>query len=142
LPRDSTGEAKFMGNQKNNPFSSRYNPGWKNHLNFGWAQTGNQAQGGATEPRKPSPLEELLNKFATMSQTNFENIQSTVANQGATIKSLKTQIGQLSKLVTTRVSKDVAGNTVDNPKEECKALTDKVTKHAKYILSVILITFF
>jgi hypothetical protein len=75
-----------MGNQKNDPFSSRYNPGWKNHPNFGWAQTGNQAQGGATQPRKPSPLEELLNKFATMSRTNFENIPTTVANQGATIK--------------------------------------------------------
>ncbi|WJX51860.1 hypothetical protein P8452_38024 [Trifolium repens] len=57
-----------------------------------------------------------------MSKTNFENIQTTVANQGATIKSLETQIGQLSKLVSTHVSKDIAGNTVDNPKEECKVL--------------------
>jgi hypothetical protein len=82
-----------MGNQKNDSFSSRYNPRWKNHPNFGWAQTGNQAQGGATQQRKPCHLEELLKKFATMSQTNFEGIQSTVANQGATIKSLETQIG-------------------------------------------------
>jgi hypothetical protein len=127
FPGDSTEETKFMGNQKNDPFSSRYNPGWKNLPNFGWAQTGNQAQGGATQQRKPSHLEELLNKFASMSQTNFEGIQSTLANQGATIKSLENQIGQLSKLVTTQVYKDIAGNTVDNPREECKALTETET---------------
>ena len=62
-----------------------------------------------------------------MSKTNFENIQTTVANQGATIKGLETQIGQLSKLVSTHVSKDIAGNTVDNPKEECKAIKDMKT---------------
>jgi hypothetical protein len=128
LPGDSTEEAKFMGNQKNDPFSRRYDPGWKNHLNFGRAQTGNQAQGGATQQRKPSHLEELLNKFASMSQTNFEGIQYIVANQGATIKSLENQIGQLSKLVTTHVSKDIACNTVDNPRGQCKALTEKQTK--------------
>jgi hypothetical protein len=54
-----------------------------------------------------------------MSNTNFDSIQATVANQEVAIKSLETQIGRLSKLVTTHVSKDIAGNTVDNPKEEC-----------------------
>ena len=44
------------------------------------------------------------------------------------IKSLETQISQLSKLVSTHVSKDIAGNTVDNPKEECKALKDQKTE--------------
>ncbi|KAK2421770.1 hypothetical protein QL285_032362 [Trifolium repens] len=77
---------------------NNYNPGWSKHPNLRWDQTGNQTQA-APQPRKPSPLEELLNKFANLSKTNFENIQTTVANQGATIKSLETQIGQLSKLV-------------------------------------------
>jgi hypothetical protein len=54
-----------------------------------------------------------------------------MANQGTTIKSLETQICQLSKLVTTDVCKDIAGNTVDNPREECKALTEKETKREK-----------
>ncbi|KAK2369100.1 hypothetical protein QL285_082253 [Trifolium repens] len=101
-----------------------YNPGWSKHPNLRWDQTGIQAQA-TPQPRKPSPLEELLNKFANMSKSNFENIQTTVANQGATIKSLETHIGQLSKLVSTHVSKDIAGNTVDNPKEECKVLKDQ-----------------
>ncbi|KAK2382356.1 hypothetical protein QL285_069900 [Trifolium repens] len=116
LPEGSEKQAKYMGNG--------YNPGWSKHPNLCWDQTGNQAQD-APQARKPSPLEELLNKFANMSKTNFENIQTTVANQGATIKSLETQIGQLSKLVSTHVSKDIAGNTVDNPKEESKVLKDQ-----------------
>jgi hypothetical protein len=64
-----------------------------------------------------------------MSKTNFENIQTIVANQGATIKSLETQIGQLSKLVSTHVSKYIVGNTVDNPNEECKMLKDQKSEH-------------
>ncbi|KAK2356100.1 hypothetical protein QL285_093455 [Trifolium repens] len=120
LPGGSEEQAKYMGNG--------YNPGWSKHPNLRWDQTWNQAQT-TPQPRKPSPLEELLNKFANMSKSNFENIQTTVANQGATIKSLETQIGQLSKLVSTHVSKDIAGNTVDNPKEECKMLKDHKSDH-------------
>ncbi|KAK2382626.1 hypothetical protein QL285_070148 [Trifolium repens] len=119
LPGGSEEQAKYMGNS--------YNPGWSKHPNLRWDQTGNQAQA-TPQQRKPSSLEELPNKFANMSKTNFENIQTTVANQGATIKSLETQIGQLSKLVSTHVSKDIACNTVDNPKEECKALEDLKTE--------------
>ena len=92
LPGGSEEQVNYMGNN--------YNPGWSKHPNLRWDQTGNQAQA-SSQPRKPSPLEELLNKFASMSKTNFENIQTTVANQGVTIKSLETQIGQLSKLVSS-----------------------------------------
>ena len=73
LPGGSEEQVNYMGNN--------YNPGWSKHPNLRWDQTGNQAQA-APQPRKPSPLEELLNKFANMSKTNFENIQTTVANQG------------------------------------------------------------
>ncbi|MCI70183.1 hypothetical protein A2U01_0091446, partial [Trifolium medium] len=52
-----------------------------------------------------------------MSQSNFESIQATVTNQGASIKNLENQIEQLSKLVTT-FSQNYAGNTVDNSKKE------------------------
>ncbi|KAK2416221.1 hypothetical protein QL285_038636 [Trifolium repens] len=120
LPGGSEEQVKYMRNN--------YNPGWSKHPNLRWDQTWNQAQA-APQPRKSSPLEELLNKFASMSKMNFENIQTTVANQGATIKSLEAHIGLLSKLVSTHVSKDIAGNTVDNPKEECKVLKDMNTRY-------------
>jgi hypothetical protein len=123
LSGENTEEANYMGNN--------YNPGWSKHPNLCWDQIGNQAQSGTPQPRKSSPLQELLNKFANMSKTNFDSIQDTVANQGETIKSLETQIRQLSKLVTTHVSKDIAGNRMDNPKEECKALKEKEIERAK-----------
>jgi hypothetical protein len=66
------------------------------------------------------------NQFIKMSQINHESIQTTIANQGASIKNLENQTGQLSRLVqlvTTQVSNSYDGNTVDNPnKETCKAL--------------------
>ncbi|PNX74126.1 hypothetical protein L195_g030040 [Trifolium pratense] len=61
-------------------------------------------------------------------QTNFENMQTTTVNQGASIKNLETQIGQLTKLITN-FSKDYAGNTVDNhKKEECKAVGERTER--------------
>ncbi|KAK2409810.1 hypothetical protein QL285_045212 [Trifolium repens] len=60
FPRGSEEQVNYMGNN--------YNPGWSKHPNLRWDQTGNQAQA-APQPRKSSPLEELLNKFANMSKT-------------------------------------------------------------------------
>ncbi|MCI43466.1 hypothetical protein A2U01_0064703, partial [Trifolium medium] len=58
-------------------------------------------------------------------------MQSTAVNQGASIKNLETQIGQLTKLITN-LSKDYAGNTVDNPtKEACKAVGEKDEKQLR-----------
>ncbi|PNX97142.1 hypothetical protein L195_g020365 [Trifolium pratense] len=55
-------------------------------------------------------------------------MQSTTVNQGASIKNLETQIGQLTNLITN-FSKDYAGNTVDNTTMEvCKAIGERVEK--------------
>ncbi|GAU24177.1 hypothetical protein TSUD_84120 [Trifolium subterraneum] len=72
--------AKYMGNQRQNPYSNTYNPSWKNHPNFDWSHNSNQNQGATQNqqnppPRKPSPLEEMLNQFMNMGQTNFESTQ-------------------------------------------------------------------
>ncbi|CAJ2672945.1 unnamed protein product [Trifolium pratense] len=91
-------------------------PGWINNQNPRWNQ--NSTQGAqAQQPRKPSPLEEAFTQFLKISQSSFENMQSTAVNQGASIKNLETQIGQLSKLITN-LSKDYAGNTIDNSIKE------------------------
>ena len=51
-------EVDFVSNQvrpQNNPYSNTYNPGWRNHPNFGWrANTGNQNPLGFTQ-RAPAP---------------------------------------------------------------------------------------
>ncbi|MCI01932.1 hypothetical protein A2U01_0022962, partial [Trifolium medium] len=101
-------KAKYMG---------RPNP------HNGWRE--NPKYQGAQQHRKLSPLEEAFNQFVKLSQANFENMQATAVNQGASIKNLKNQIGQLSKLITN-LSKDYACNTVDNPKKEtCKAIGER-----------------
>ncbi|KAK2356637.1 hypothetical protein QL285_093965 [Trifolium repens] len=114
LPQGREEQAKYMGNG--------YNPGWSKHPNIRWDETGNQAQA-APQHRKPSPLEELLNKFASMSKTKFENIQTTVANQGATIKTLETQIANndpwdhLSKFSETCQIQKVPENVTEDQKK-------------------------
>jgi hypothetical protein len=115
LPRGHrTEELNYMGNQRSNPYPT--NPGWNRYSN--------QNQGGAPQPRKPSPLEELMTKFVGQSQANYENMLGIVTNQSANIKSMEHQIGQLSKTMAT-LSTNHAGTTVDNPKEECKVLKTK-----------------
>ncbi|MCI62375.1 hypothetical protein A2U01_0083632, partial [Trifolium medium] len=64
----------------------------------------------------------MLTKFVGQSQTNFETMQGIVTNQGATMKNIEHQIGQLSKLMSNLSTNTHAGTTVDNPKEECKVL--------------------
>ncbi|PNY15924.1 hypothetical protein L195_g012632 [Trifolium pratense] len=100
---------KFMGRPSSYSSWRDQNPRW----NQSYAQGTQQAQ----QPRKPPPLEETFNQFVKISQTNFENMQSTAVNQGASIKNLETQIGQLTKLITN-FSENYAGNTVDNPTKE------------------------
>ncbi|PNX57072.1 hypothetical protein L195_g050215, partial [Trifolium pratense] len=101
--------AKYM--RRLSPYSS-----WGNQ-NPMWNQNSAQGAQHTQQPRKPSPLEEAFNQFVKISQTNFENMQTTVVNQGASIKNLETRIGQLTKLITN-FSKDYAGNTIDNPTKE------------------------
>ncbi|MCH96912.1 hypothetical protein A2U01_0017903, partial [Trifolium medium] len=111
-------EVNYMGNQRGNQRGNPY------PTNQNWNRYPNQNQGGATQPRKPSPLEEMLTKFVGQSQTNFETMMGLVTNQGANMKSMEHQIGQLSKMMTNS-SNTHAGTTVDNPKEEYKVLKTK-----------------
>ncbi|PPR85935.1 hypothetical protein GOBAR_AA34752 [Gossypium barbadense] len=60
--------------------------------------------------KKPN-LEEMLTKFMSVSETRFQNIETALKNQQASIQGLKTQIGSLPS------------NTEPNPKEHVKAVT-------------------
>ncbi|CAJ2677643.1 unnamed protein product [Trifolium pratense] len=123
-------EANYAGGyQKNNPYSNTYNPGWKDHPNLQWGNQGSSSQGNSQNPpaRKPSPLEETINKFMQMTQSNFEAMRASQEtsnrNHEASIRNLETQIGQISKQVAAQSSGGFAGNTLDNPKNEsCKAI--------------------
>lgn len=77
----SSEEAQFSNFQKNNPYSNTYNPGWKDHPDFGWsnnqntsANQGIQQNQQAPIQRKPSPLEETLQKFIQATKISFDQL--------------------------------------------------------------------
>ncbi|KAK5833771.1 hypothetical protein PVK06_017629 [Gossypium arboreum] len=106
-------QVNYMGNNNfrshNNPYSNTYNAGWRNHPNFSWGGQGNQMPQnpqGFQQPlyqqeKKPN-LEEMLSKFITMAETHFQNTETALKTQQASIQGLETQIGQLSKLISER----------------------------------------
>ncbi|KAG8493072.1 hypothetical protein CXB51_010380 [Gossypium anomalum] len=110
-PTTNNEQIHYMGNNncksQNNPYSNTYNADWRNHPNFSWGGQGNQRQQnppGFQQPpyqqeKKPN-LEEMLTKFIVVSETRFQNTETTLKNQQVSIQELETQIGQLSKLIS------------------------------------------
>ncbi|MED6215260.1 hypothetical protein PIB30_111703, partial [Stylosanthes scabra] len=47
--QQSTEQVNYIGNAPrpplNDPYAKTFNPGWRNHPNFGWGGQGNQGQG-------------------------------------------------------------------------------------------------
>ncbi|PPR94496.1 hypothetical protein GOBAR_AA26169 [Gossypium barbadense] len=64
----------------------------------------------------------MLSKFISVSETRFQNTETTLKNQQASIQGLKTQIGQLSKLIFERPQGSLPSNTEPNPKEQLNAI--------------------
>ncbi|PPS08899.1 hypothetical protein GOBAR_AA11746 [Gossypium barbadense] len=52
----------------------------------------------------------------------FKNTETTLKNQQASIQGLKTQIGQLSKLISERPQGSLPSNTEPNPREQLNAV--------------------
>jgi len=129
--------SQWSQRQQNNPHSETYNPGWRNHPNFSWGgnqnhtQNHNRAPGQFQQERKPQ-LEDMFaklmektdkymettNQFMRKTETNFQN-------QGAAIKNLETQMGQLALSMTGRVSGALPINIEVNPREHVQAITTR-----------------
>ncbi|PPS03610.1 hypothetical protein GOBAR_AA17056 [Gossypium barbadense] len=74
------------------------------------------------QEKKPN-LKEMLSKFISMSETRFQNIETALKNQQASIQGLETQIGQLSKLISERPQGSLPSNTEPNPREHLNAIS-------------------
>ncbi|GAU25750.1 hypothetical protein TSUD_216820 [Trifolium subterraneum] len=121
-------QAMYLSNFKksnttNNPYSNTYNSGWRDHPNFGWGGNQNQSLQQASsqnpQPKQQSPLEDALAKFIKM------KVNQDVANKNheASIKSVETQIGQLSRQFAATQNKGFEGSTKDNLRNEsCMAI--------------------
>ncbi|KAK5845514.1 hypothetical protein PVK06_001705 [Gossypium arboreum] len=64
----------------------------------------------------------MLSKFISMSETHFQNTETTLKNQQASIQGLETQIGQLSKLISERPQGSLPSNTEPNLREQLNAI--------------------
>ncbi|KAA3470145.1 F-box/LRR-repeat protein 13-like [Gossypium australe] len=70
----------------------------------------------ATLPK--SDLEEMLTKFISVSESKFQNTETTFRNQQASILGLENQIIQLAKLVSERQQGSLPSKTEINPKKQ------------------------
>ncbi|PPS14291.1 hypothetical protein GOBAR_AA06291 [Gossypium barbadense] len=75
------------------------------------------------QQEKKQNLEEMLSKFISVSETHFQNTETTLKNQQASIQGLETQIGQLSKLISARPQGSLPSNTEPNPREHLNAIS-------------------
>ncbi|PPS13872.1 hypothetical protein GOBAR_AA06702 [Gossypium barbadense] len=65
----------------------------------------------------------MLTKFILVSEKHFQNTETVFKNQQASIQGLKTQIGQLAKLISERPQDSLPSNTETNPREQLHAIT-------------------
>ncbi|PNX54761.1 hypothetical protein L195_g048382, partial [Trifolium pratense] len=113
-------EAKYLANFRK-PYPNNNNgSGWGNMQTQGSAQQ---------QQRPPSRMEETLNQFMMMTQSNFEAMKSSQEtsnkNHEASIKNLEVQMGQLSRQFSMLQNQGgFGGNTQDNPMNEtCNGIT-------------------
>ncbi|PPS17228.1 hypothetical protein GOBAR_AA03342 [Gossypium barbadense] len=64
----------------------------------------------------------MLSKFISVSETRFQNTETTLKNQQASIQEIKTQLGQLSKLISEQPQGSLPSNTEPNPREQLNAI--------------------
>ncbi|GAU28722.1 hypothetical protein TSUD_372290 [Trifolium subterraneum] len=112
-------QAKYLAN---------FRKSYPNNQGYGW---GNQGQNSNSNPpaRKPSPMEESINKFIQVTQESIGELKTSQLtmqkHNDASIKNLETQMGQLSRQFSELMSQGTfGGNTKDNPRnEQCKTIT-------------------
>ncbi|XP_073285458.1 uncharacterized protein [Primulina huaijiensis] len=137
---DSVNYVGNQGRQQYNPYSFSYNPGWRNHPNFGWRQSENTVeQPYFNPPQHPSqqkppqqPPKPLQGTGPSMPpgfkpQDGKSNLEDMLAkyiagnemrwqNHDAMMQRVETQLGQLATQMATRAPGSLPSDTKKNPK--------------------------
>ncbi|CAL9012178.1 unnamed protein product [Prunus brigantina] len=133
-------QAHYMQQQKprNDPFSNTYNPGWRQHPNFGWKNNQNvqtaPVQQNQFVPQQNAPpphgqgksLEELINSLALSTQGFMQETRQTQAQMSTAIKSLENQVGQIAASLSQTEPGKFPSQVIPNPNgghETAKAIT-------------------
>ncbi|XP_048229405.1 uncharacterized protein LOC125369945 [Ricinus communis] len=74
---------------------------------------------GGSQEKKPS-LEELMTKFIATLENRFQQADTAIRKQQASIQNLENQIGQLSRMMAERQPGTLPSNTQSNPREHAK----------------------
>ncbi|GAU28118.1 hypothetical protein TSUD_295550 [Trifolium subterraneum] len=131
-------QAMYLSNFKkssttNNTYSNTYNPGWRDHPNFGWGGNQNQSQQQApsqnSQPRQQSPLEDALAqfiKFAATQNKGFEgSTKDNPTNESCMAINLRSREVPSSEVVARRrKGKSVA--VQEDQKEKEKSIHAKL----------------
>ncbi|KAL5549840.1 hypothetical protein UlMin_000016 [Ulmus minor] len=124
---NSPNQVNYVANNQRqfNPNSNYYNPAWRNHPNFSWSNSQNVQKPPSSfqaQDKKPT-MEEAFTQFMTRTNAFIDDTQANFRNQGASIRNLEHQVGEISKLLTERGQGALPSNTERNPREEAKAIT-------------------
>ncbi|KAL5572849.1 hypothetical protein UlMin_022446 [Ulmus minor] len=124
---NSPDQVNYVANNQRqfNPNSNYYNPRWRNHPNFSWSNNQNVQKppsGFQAQEKKPT-MEDAFTQFMTRTNAFIDDTQANFRNQGASIRNLEHQVGEISKLLTERGQGALPSNTERNPREEAKAIT-------------------
>ncbi|KAK2450136.1 hypothetical protein QL285_009271 [Trifolium repens] len=102
-------------NKNNNPYSERYNPGWRNHPNFSWANAQNQQKAPDVPPgfsaQNNSQLDAILKSFMQETKNFTAEAKNQILSQRVSIKNLENQVGQIATALTQRTSGSLPSTT-------------------------------
>ncbi|KAL5569770.1 hypothetical protein UlMin_026345 [Ulmus minor] len=117
----------FVANNQRqyNPNSNYYNQGWKNHPNFSWSNNTNvqQPPSDFQAQEKKTTMEEAFTQFMTRTNAFIDDTKANFRNQGASIRNLEHQVGEISKLLAARTQGALPSNTEKNPREHANAVS-------------------
>ncbi|KAL5575372.1 hypothetical protein UlMin_017071 [Ulmus minor] len=124
---NSSEQVNYMANNQRqiNLNSNYYNQGWKSHLNFSWSNNSNvQKPTSGFQPQEKKPtMEKAFTQFMQRTNVFIENTQENFRNQGASIRNLEHQVGEISKLLTERTQGALPSNTEKNPREHANSIS-------------------
>ncbi|KAK8573700.1 hypothetical protein V6N13_009788 [Hibiscus sabdariffa] len=114
-----------------NPYGNTYNPGWKDHPNFSYAQNQrpNQAsqqrsyQQHYQQPQKTS-LELMIEKLAASQEKMMEKLDASQEKSESRIQEVEKQVSQLAQTVGRLESRGkLPSQTENNPRANVSAIT-------------------
>ncbi|KAL5554731.1 hypothetical protein UlMin_042132 [Ulmus minor] len=112
-------------NRGNNPYSNTFNPGWRQHPNFSWSTQTGQSSNNPNRPINPnasappgfqqqqglrpqnptqSAPQERGDSLEAMMRAFMSKTETHIQNQGAALRNLENQVGQLATALSSRPS--------------------------------------